>query len=137
MDALAPSEPDELAAVNHEAPDWIVQLRLLPPLFVSVIDSEVEVEPKSTVAGETLRSAGEATSTDSVAVAAPPSDERVSVAWCVPGVSPDRFGVARIVIAPPPLNVPDDGVTVTQLGLDIDHENEPVPELETWNKPEF
>lgn len=47
------------------------------------------------------------------------------------------MGVARIVSAPPALNVPDDGVTVTQLGLDIDHENEPVPELEIWNKPEF
>jgi hypothetical protein len=59
------------------------------------------------------------------------------VAWCVPGVSPERFGVARIVIAAPLLNVPDDGVTVTQLGLDIDHEHEPVPELETWNNPEL
>lgn len=80
VDEFAPSEPDEVAVVNHEAPGWIVQLRLLPPLFVSVIDFEVDVEPKSTVAGETLRLAGEATSTDSVAVAAPPSDERASMA---------------------------------------------------------
>ncbi len=129
--------PDELVVVNHEAPGWIVQLRLLPPLFVSVSDLAVDVEPKSTVDGETLRLAGETTSTESVAVAAPPLDERESVAWCVPGVNAERFGVARIVIAAPPASVPDDGVTVTQLGLDIDHENEPVPEFETWNNPEL
>jgi hypothetical protein len=29
VDAFEPSEPDELAAVSHAAPDWIVQLRLL------------------------------------------------------------------------------------------------------------
>jgi len=136
-DEFEPTEPDELAAVNHGAPDWVVQVRLLPPLFVSVSDLEVDVEPKSTVDGETLRLAGEVTSTESVAVAGPPLDERESVAWCAPGVSAERFGVARIVIAAPPASVPDDGVTVSQLGLDIDHENEPVPEFETWNNPEL
>lgn len=115
----------------------MVQLRALPPLFVSVIDSDVEVDPKSTAAGETLRSAGEATCTVRVAVVAPPSDESESVAWWVPGVSPERFGVARIVIAAPPLSVPADGVTANQVGFDIDHENEPVPEFLTWKIAEL